>query len=198
MPNGFFRSDKGVEEYSKIGKEYPNTQTDEAYLAFQKRTSNSPHSARNRKELHALIRELGDDGKEHLVWDMREVRYTPLGAEDPFYCPSMGKYPIPITRPQLVIGENMQTTEIVSGNVIRNDIGYELDYTKENVEELHKYSTDNRQQGRTQYIVRRIGGRKITIPIYEDFRDGDFADLELNGRITTSDEPDKPKSAKNK
>jgi hypothetical protein len=198
MPNGFFRSEKGIEEYQKIGKEYPNTQTDEAYLAFLKRTSNSPHSARNRKELHALVRELGDDGNEHLVWDMREVRYTPLGAEDPFYCPRMGVYPIPITRPQLVIGENMQTTEIVSGNVIRNDIGYEMDYTKENVEKLHEFSMDKKQQGKTQYIVRRIGGQKIGVNKYEDFRDGEFDDLERNGKITITSQETERKSTTRK
>ena len=200
MPKGFFRSDKGVAEYKRIGKEYPNTMDDDRYVKYLRRNANSPHSARNKIELHTLVRELANDGKEYLVWSMRDVMYSPLGGEDPFFRTGLGKYPIPITRPSIVLGENMQTSEVVTGDVIRDDIGYEKPYTRENIEALHEYAMDYRQQGKTQYIVRRIGGRKITIPKYEDFRDGDFEDLEKNGKITllltTSQEEEKQKHSR--
>ena len=183
MPNGFFRTDEGVREYQKIGKEYPNTLTDEDYIKFQKRTANSPHSGRNKKEITRMIRELADDGNEYLIWDMREIKYTPLGAEDEFYCPGLGKYPIPITRPQIVFGDNMQTQEVVSGNVVRDDVGYSMPFTKENADELHKFALDYKQQGRTRYVIRRVGGRRISVSNYEDFRDGNFDELEKYGTL---------------
>ena len=165
--------------------EYPKTIDDVNYEQWLKITTNSPHSARNRKELLSLVRELGDDGNEHLVWDYRDIRYTAIGAEKPFFMWRQGRYPIPIAQPQLTIGDNMQVQEVQTGQILRTEIGYTTPYTRENVEKIHgEMANDKGQRVRTQYIVRRIGGRKINIPSYEDFRDGDFIDLETNGKIT--------------
>src|SRR5262245_31132736 len=183
MHNGFTRSAEGVKEYQKIEKEYPNTLTDDNYERFLKRNANSPHSARNRKEIRVLVRELANDGEQYLIWDMYEVMYSPLGAEDEFYLHDLGMYPRPVTKQKIVFGPNMETHEVITGDIVRNDIGYTTPYTRENVEALHKFSTDKRQQGKTNYIVRRIGGRSITVPTYEDFRDRDFEDLETGAYL---------------
>lgn len=180
MPNGFWRSEKGVEEYRKIGLDYPNTVTDDNYALFLKRNANSPHSSRNRRELRQLIRELANDGNQYLLYDMYEVMYSPLGGEDEFYCPGQGIYPIPVARPKIEIGPDMVTTDIVTGEIKRIDIGYELSFTKENCEMLHKYANDKSQQGGTQYILRRVGGREYRILTYESLRDNLFEELEPN------------------
>jgi hypothetical protein len=136
---------------------------------------------------------MADDGKEYLTYDATDTRYTPLGAERTCYLPNQGKYPIPITQPELRMGENMTTEEISSGPIIRYDVGYEIPFTKENVDKIHEFADDKSQRARTQYILRRAGGAKHTVLKYEDFRDGDFEDVEANGRQTLTDEERKEK-----
>lgn len=187
MPNGFFRSTKGEEMYEKINKPYENTMKDDQYAAFLKKTANSPHSARNRKIVTAMIREKADDGNEYLRYELSETRYDAIGAEWTQYCPNQGIYPIPITQPKIVFGENMTTQEVVSGDIIRYDIGYEIPFTVEAADKLHEMANDRARSNRTQYLVSEYKeGKRFTIMSYEDFRDKPFEDL-MNGSYLKKD-----------
>lgn len=178
MPNGFFRSAKGEEMYALIHREYENTLKDNQYAAFLRRTANSPHSGRNKKVVTAMVRELAEDGNEYLRYEIADTRYDAIGAEWTQYCPNQGVYPIPITQPKIVFGDNMTTQEIISGDIIRYDIGYEIPFTKENADSIHKLAVDKSRNNRTQYLVSEYkGGQRFTIVSYEDFRDQAFEDL---------------------
>jgi hypothetical protein len=179
MPNGFFRSTKGEEMYAKIGRQYENTLKDDQYAAFLKKTANSPHSARNKKVVTAMIRERAEDGNEYLRYELSDTRYDAIGAEWTQYCPNQGVYPIPIAQPKIQFGENMSTQEVVTGDIIRYEMGYEFPFTKENVDSIHKLANDRSRNNRTEYIVSEYkGGRRFTILSYEDFRDKSFEELQ--------------------
>lgn len=177
MPNGFFRSTKGEEMYAKIGRPYENTLKDDQYAAFLKKTTNSPHSARNKKIVTHMIRERAEDGNEYLRYEISDTRYDGIGAEWTQYCPNQGIYPIPIAQPKIQFGENMTTQEVITGDIIRYDIGYEIPFTKEAVDKIHEMAND-RLRNRTEYVVSEYkGGRRVTVPSYEDFRDKPFDEL---------------------
>lgn len=163
--------------YQQIGRPYENTMKDDQYAAFLKKTTNSPHSARNKKVVTNMIRERADDGNEYLRYEISDTRYDAIGAEWTQYCPNQGVYPIPITQPKIQFGENMSTTEVLSGDIIRYDIGYEISFTKEHVDKIHEMAND-RSRNKTEYVVSEYkGGRRITILSYEDFRDKPFDEL---------------------
>ena len=193
MPNGFFRSTKGEMEYAKINKPYENTMKDDQYAAFLKKTASSPHSNRNKKVVTAMIRERADDGNIYLRYELMDTRYDAIGAEWSQYCPNQGIYPIPIAQPKIVFGENMTSQEIVTGDIIRYEIGYEIPFTAEAADQIHEMANDKSRANRTQYLVSEYkGGKRFTIVSYEAFRDKPFEEL-ISG---TSQEPDKTKSTK--
>lgn len=188
MPNGFFRSKKGEEMYQLINKPYENTLKDDQYATFLKRTANSPHSARNRKVVTAMIRELGEDGEEYLRYELKETRYDAIGAEHTEYCPNQGVYPIPVAQPRIEFGENMTTKDVVTGEIIRYDIGYEIPFTKEAADKIHEMAEEKSRAHRTTYLVSEYkGGKRFTVPTYEQFRDTPFDSL-FNGSYLKKDE----------
>lgn len=183
MPNGFFRSKKGEEMYALINKPYENTMKDDQYAEFIRRTANSPHSARNKKVVTSMIREIGEDGNEYLRYELLDTRYDAIGAEYTEYCPNQGVYPIPIAQPKIEFGENMTTREVVSGNIIRYEIGYDTPFSLENADKIHEMANDKSRSNRTSYIVSEYkGGKRVTVPSYEDFRNKSF-DVLFNGRL---------------
>lgn len=174
MPNGFFRSPKGEAEYAKINKPYEDTLKDTQYAAFLKKTANSPHNARNKKVVTMMIQEKADDGNLYLRYELLDTRYDVIGAEWSEYCPNQGIYPIPIAQPKIVMGENMSSTEVVTGDITRYEIGYELLFTPENADKIHEMAVD-RGRNRTQYVVSEYkGGRRVTVTSYDDFRNKPF------------------------
>lgn len=178
MPNGFFRSKKGEEEYAKINKPYENTLKDTQYAAFLKRTANSPHSGRNKKIVTAMIRERADDGNEYLRYELLDIRYDTIGAECREYCPNQGIYPIPIAQPKLVWNENMTVQEVVTEDITRYEIGYEIPFTGENADKIHEMAID-KARNRTAYFVSEYkGGKSTTVPNYDAFRNKSFEELE--------------------
>ena len=182
MPNGFFRSPKGEEMYDKINKPYENTLKDDQYAAFLKRTAHSPHSARNKKVVTTMVRELADDGNEYLRYELLDTRYDAIGAEFQEYCPHQGIYPVPIAQPKIEFGENMTTREVVSGDIIRYEIGYEIPFTPEAADEIHEMANEKSRSNRTSYVISEYkGGKRVTVTSYEDFRNKSF-DVLFNGK----------------
>lgn len=182
MPNGFTRSRKGEEMYQLIGREYENTIDDNDYIAFLTKTRNSPHTARNKKQVMVMVRLKADDGKEYLKYDVRETRYDAIGKEWHEYQPNLGIYPIPIADPTIQYNENNTTSEVRMGPIIRYDIGYEIPFTTKEVDEIHEMANDISYTQRTQYIL-KAGSKKITIKKYEDFRDRTFDELETGSYL---------------
>lgn len=182
MPNGFTRSKKGEEMYTLIGRDYENTIDDNDYIAFINKTRNSPHSSRNKKQVMVMVRLRADDGKEYLKYDLRETRYDAIGAEWSEYLPNLGVYPIPVANPTIQYGENMTTSEVRTGPIIRYDIGYEIPFIPEEVDKIHEMANDISYTQRTQYIL-KAGSKKVTVKKYQDFRDRDFDDLETGAYL---------------
>lgn len=197
VPNGFTRSKKGEEMYALIGREYENTIDDNDYIAFLKKTANSPHSTRNKKQVMVMVRLKADDGKEYLKYDLRETRYDAIGAEWSEYLPNMGVYPIPFANPTFQLGENLVTTEVRTGPIIRYDIGYEIPFTPENVDKIHEMANDISYTQHTQYIL-KAGGKKVTVKKYQDFRDRTFEELETGSFLLEEEPLPRKKSSKAK
>lgn len=194
MPNGFFRSPKGEEMYAKINKPYEDTLKDTQYAAFLRKTANSPHNARNKKVVTTMICERADDGNLYLRYELLDTRYDMIGAEWSEYCPNQGVYPIPIAQPKIVMGENMSSNEVVTGDIIRYEIGYEIPFTPENVDKIHEMAVDI-GRNRTQYVVSEYkGGRRVTVVSYEAFRNKPFDEL-FNGKVEVQGKKEKIVSA---
>ena len=117
-------------------------------LTFLKKTANSPHSAKKQEDCNSMIRERAEDGNEYLRYELRDTRYDAIGAEWTQYCPNQGIYPIPVAQPKIEFGENMTTQEVVTGDIIRYDIGYEIPFTKEEWIRFMKMANE-KQRNRT-------------------------------------------------
>lgn len=168
--------------YALINKPYENTLKDDQYAAFLKKTANSPHSARNKRVVTTMIRELGEDGNEYLRYELLDTRYDAIGAEYSQYCPNQGVYPIPKAQPKIQFGENMTSSEVVTGDIIRYEIGYEIPFTPENADKIHEMANERSRSSRTMYAVSEYkGGKRITVSTYEDFRNKSFDTL-FNGK----------------
>jgi hypothetical protein len=192
MPNGFFKCQEGIDAYRKVGKEYDNTLDDTRYDHILKVTVNSPHSGRNKQVVRVMVRELADDGNEYIKYDMHELLYDAIGAWHEVYKPNLGTYPIPFTQPQIEFGSDMTTKDVVNGPVIRIDTGYLIPFTKEAADKIHQQANDVSQRERTQYLIKRGGARRITVPSYQVWRDKTFQELET-GKSVEVEVPSKKK-----
>jgi len=189
MPNGFFKCQEGIDAYSAIGKEYDDTLDDTRYDHILKVTANSPHSARNRNVVRVMIRELADDGNQYIKYDIQETKYDAIGAYHGTYKPNVGTYPIPRTQPKIEFGADMTTKDIVNGPIIDIETGYLIPFTKEAADKIHAMADDASQRHRTQYTIKRTGGRRVACQNYLAWRDRTFEELEIG----TSQEVEKPR-----
>lgn len=178
MPSGFFKCQEGIDAYHAVGREYDNTLDDTRYEDILKKTANSPHSGRNKRVVRNMVRERADDGNEYIKYDLYELLYDAIGAWYEVYHPNVGTYPIPVTQPTLELGADMTTRSVVSGPIVRIDIGYSIPFTKENADKIHEMANDVSFRERTQYILKKGGARRIDILRYEEFRDKSFEELE--------------------
>lgn len=183
MPSGFSKCQQGVEAYQRVGKPYDNTVDDTRYENILKKTQNSPHKSRNQRVVRVMVRELANDGKEYIKYDIQEVLYDAIGAFEEVYTPNIGLYPIPIVQPKLEYGSDMIAREVTDGPIVRIDTGYLYPFTKEKADEIHAMSNDISQTERTQYLIKRTGGKRITISNYLDFRDKTFDELETGSYL---------------
>ena len=197
MPNGFFKCQEGINAYAAVGKQYDDTLDDVRYDHILKVTAASPHSSRNQQVVRVMVRELADDGKEYIKYDMHELLYDPIGAFSEVYKPNIGTYPIPVTQPKIEFGADMTTKDVVNGPVIRIDTGYLIPFTPEAADKIHEKANDISQRERTQYIVKRGGARRVSVPNYLTWRDKSFEELET-GKVITLQEPEKSKSSTRK
>ena len=195
MPNGFFKCQEGIDAYANVGKPYDDTLDDSRYDHILAVTRNSPHNAKNIETVRVMVREMADDGNEYIKYDVHELRYDAIGAWHEVYKPNVGTYPIPITQPTMSMGENMTANEVTNGPIIRIDTGYLYPFNKENADKIHQKANDVSQRERTQYLVKRGGGRRITCQNYLLWRDSTFDELET-GKTVTLQESDKPRTSK--
>jgi hypothetical protein len=179
MPSGFSKCEEGVEAYHKVGKEYDDTLDDVRYETILKKTVNSPHSKRNQKIVRVMVRELANDGNEYIKYDLQEILYDAIGGFEEVYRPNIGLFPIPVVQPKIDFGPDMTTRDIINGPIVRIDTGYLLPFTKENADKIHEMSNDISQTERTQYTIKRTGGKRWHCANYAMFRDMTFEDIEL-------------------
>lgn len=194
MPSGFTKCDEGVAAYNKVGKEYDDTLDDVRYETILKKTLNSPHTARNQKIVRVMVRELANDGNEYIKYDLHEIFYDAIGGFDETYRPNVGLYPIPVVQPKIDFGPDMTTRDIINGPIVRIDTGYLIPFTKENADKIHEMSNDISQTERTQYTIKRTGGKRWHCANYIMFRDMTFEDIEIG--MPPVSEPKRPVKAK--
>ena len=178
MPSGFSKCQEGIDAYARVGKPYDDTLDDIRYENILKKTVNSPHTARNQKVVRVMVRELANDGNEYIKYDLQEVLYDAIGGFEEIYHPNIGLYPIPVVQPKIDFGPDMTTHDVVSGPIVRIDTGYLVPFTKENADKIHEMANDVSQTERTQYTIKRTGGKRWHCANYLMFRDMSFEDIE--------------------
>lgn len=128
--------------------------------------------------------EEGEKGQTHefIVYDLSQTRYDDLNNRYHFMRERMGEYNIPYVRKEVLYDNENQQQERVIG-IDHIDIAYEVPFTKENAEELHRYCRDNvpAKMGKTQYIVQKANDIKISVRSYKDSLYGDFETLWKTG-----------------
>ncbi len=186
----YYFSKKGEEMYKAIEKVYPKHPFDLAYERFKKVTRSSPEKE-NKFIVNRIIRlqlapnDEGDETQQEVIlYDLCEVRLDGLGNPKRYVRTNLGKYPIPQRTVIRAFDEDNQPV-IKNGPISEVQTGYEFPFTKEKADELHKWCVDKRtmtQPNVTQYIVERMGERKISCKSYHDWLTGDFETLYATGR----------------
>jgi hypothetical protein len=140
--------------------------------------------------------------QEVILFDLCEIRQDGLGNTKRHVRTNLGKYPIPERTVIRTFDEDNQPV-IKTGSVSEVRTGYEFPFTKEKADELHKWCADKVTASRTkktEYLVERLGERKISVRNFTDWKEGDFETLYRYGNAEGIDEepPVKPKSRKTK
>src|SRR5215211_1560373 len=140
VPDAKYRkSPEGVAEYKKARLQYPDTVWDKAYQSFLERTPDeegNDYRHKNKTKILKVVRTRMPGGKEFLVWDQVETRYTPLGNPERFAKTQMGKYPI-IETHKIMKQEDSGLKHVVVEPTGRTNTGYSLEYSIENIDTLH-------------------------------------------------------------
>jgi hypothetical protein len=198
----YVKSEEGVTEYRKAKVPYPDTYIDKAYQQFLDRTPDEEGNDFRHKN-HTRVTKIGrvrlPGGKEYLLWDEVQVRFTPLGNPERFALTNLGCYPIIVIRREM-IQESNGLKRVIMRPSDETITGYSLEYSVENIDRLHKDANDNADVAlvdedsisnpTTQYILHSNpdrGNERVSIEKWEDFRDGDFMELFEYGQKITSD-----------
>jgi hypothetical protein len=184
----YWQSTKGEEMYKKVELPYPSHPFDKAYQRFHRITRSSPEKE-NKFIINRIIRrqlpgDEEDKNQEVILYDLLEIRLDGLGNVKRFGRTNLGQYPIPQRTVIRTFDEDNQPV-IKTGSVSEVHTGYEFPFTKEKAEELHKWCVDKVTASRTkktEYIVERLGERKISCKSYKDWLTGDFENLYATGR----------------
>jgi hypothetical protein len=203
----YYYSQKGEEMYKAIDRPYPLHSFDVAYNTFMRKTKNSKD---NETIITKMIRlklpseENQDDeleGKEYILYDVRETRRDGLGNKKTYVRLNLGKYPIPEKILEMKFDEDFQPVQKVVG-VGEVHTGYEIPFTKERAEEMHKLCKDKitaTNSIRTQYLVQKYNEYKISVDSFKDWLTGDFETLYATGNARGEEKPVvKPKTKKSK
>jgi hypothetical protein len=197
-PN-YLKSKEGIEEYKKVGLQYPENAHDKHWNGVLERTPDgegNQYAHKNKTRVTGITRRRLASGKEYLTWHQTEIRYTPLGDPEYKSRTNLGKYPI-IEYKHAMKEEKSGYRHPVTQPTGNTKIGYSLPYTVENIDRLHQNAVDGYQFEEAINIDMRptsyalLDERKhmvYSIKNWEDFRDGSFEDLYEHGRKTESDE----------
>jgi hypothetical protein len=183
---GFTKSNEGVAEYSKIGKEYDYDLADELYKNWLRETTAeglSEYTHHKTKEVTKIVRVRAEDGKEYLLYSLIEYRVDVALNVKHWWLPNIGKYPIPTPR--------YETTSIEFGKfnrriaeVVNIETGFSIPFTKDNLDKIRDIGLP--PQGKVQYIVETFNGIKTSVATHEDLRnEEDFDALVHFGKRPT-------------
>jgi hypothetical protein len=196
----YSKSPEGLAEYKKARLQYPETYIDKAYQEFLERTPDeegNDYRHKNHTRVTKITRVRQPGGKEFLLYDQVEVRYTPLGNPERFALTNLGRYPVLEMKTQIIEESNGLRRRVATPSG-QTKTAYSLEYNLTNIDELHKNSIDNpdtyledeseESNPVTQYLLHDLRKqRKISIANYEDFRDGKFEELFEYGKKISSD-----------
>lgn len=177
----FNDSDALRAEYAKLGEAYEESEPDKHWKFILKQIANDP----DRKEtIQQMTRIAVAPGEEYIIYDHMIRGKNPIGSIVSDAQTNVGVYPRFEPQYERFIQEdNTYGQRLISKNTA---IAYFIQFNKENAEEIHKLCNDlsMRAGQKTVYYVMPEGGTKITINTYEDWLNGDFADLQEHGKIT--------------
>jgi hypothetical protein len=197
-PN-YTKSDEGVAEFKKAGLEYPDNDSDTAYQILLERTPTgpgNPFAKKNKTRITAIYRYRLAPGREFLVWNEVETRYTPLGNPEQDHRLNLGRYPV-IEYQNIMKQEESGYRYTVTEPTGYTKTGYSMPYTLEDIDILHKNASDDygfeelneREIKPTRYYLKDLRKRTtVSVKKWEDFRDGDFDELYEYGTKITSPE----------
>lgn len=179
----YWKSQEGIKAYEKIGKPYPTTTYDTDYEQFVNSTKSSDERNRTKRKLTRMMRVMGADGKEYLVYSEVQTRFNDIGNSFSRFRENIGTYPIPEGNVVLYYDANGEQQQRVD-NISDIKTGYSIPFSAQKANEIHKNSIDNVPQraGRTEYFVQRINDAPVSIESFEDFRDGEFDELIKHGK----------------
>lgn len=185
MVTGFTKSPEGVAEYSKIGLPYPDETFDLEYEKWLKNTTAenlSNYTEHKEKEVNKFFRVRGRDNKEYLVYSFVHYR-----LDEALNCvhrsqPDIGIYPIPRPRYTVSYGAFGKQERHIA-EVMQNDKGYSIPFTRENVEKIKDMGLQ--LEGKVSYLLLSPNGNKMSVATYEDFRDGRYDELLAFSKIPT-------------
>lgn len=200
----FYKSPEAVNEYLKIGQEYPDHINDLMFRHHHQLIDWDP----NKKEvINSLTRVKTFDDSEYLVYsDTSEGVDKIYGRRHTFYRSNVGRYlkietqKTRIPNPDFVANPSLEYDLNDSNggkardygaispykevtNVVGETEAYSLPFTKANLEELRKKCND-----KTRYSVAKESGQTVLVNNFESFRDGDFEQLFNYGGVLDKSE----------
>jgi hypothetical protein len=206
----YLKSKEGIAEFKKAGLQYPDSYLDEHYEKFLERTPAGPgnnFSHKNKTRITSVTRIRLAPGKEFLIWNQTETRYSPLGNHEQDTRLNLGRYPVIEYRNVTQEDEDTGYRHTVTEPTGYTKTGYSLEYNLnlESIDNLHKNANDDyefeelteKEIKPTHYYLQDLR-KKTTVVIrkWEDFRDGDFNELWEYGKKVSSEEEAKAIKAK--
>lgn len=177
----FNDSEQLRQEYVKLGETYEDSEPGKHWKAVIKQIDADPEK---KETIQQMTRLAVASDEEYIVYDHMVQGKNPIGSIISDSQTNMGVYPKfePIYE-RYVNEDNTYSQRLISKNTT---IAYFIPFNKENAEELHRLCNDiSMKPGqRTVYHIMPEGGTKITINSYQDWLNGEFEDLQQNGKIT--------------
>ena len=194
------KSKEGIAEFKKAGMPYPDNYIDEHYDKFLKRTpagSGNKFSHKNKTRVTSITRTRLAPGKEFLIWNQTEHRWSPLGNHEQATRLNLGVYPVIEYENVMQEDEDTGYRHVVTAPTGYTKTGYSLEYNLKNIDRLHEEAADDygfeeltqKEIKPTRYYLNDLR-KKTTVAIHnwKDFRDGDFDMLWEYGKKIASEQ----------
>ncbi|MGH9964950.1 MAG: hypothetical protein ACRD5E_09025 [Nitrososphaeraceae archaeon] len=165
MPNHYWKSKEGIEEYRKIGREYDHTVWD---IKFEERFKGLD-TKKIQTFYNQVYRVKIGDSKEWLVWSATTVAHDGLDNELRFNRAGLGRYPIPQVKYKVQLNELTGEREKKLEGILGMRTGYTTPYSPKNVQKMidHGYIIDRKlHKGKVEPLLVDLYGELIYSAYY--------------------------------